>query len=47
MVEDYPCGYTGTVDYDDNLIYCERPGNAGHCHPSDFVRKYTLPTIAR
>lgn len=45
--EDYPCGYTGTTDYDENLIYCERPSNAGHCHPSDFVRKYTLPVIAR
>ncbi|AYU83407.1 sec14, cytosolic factor [Leishmania donovani] len=45
--EDYPCGYTGTTDYDENLIYCERPGNAGHCQPSEFVRKYTLPVIAR
>ncbi|KAK7196710.1 CAP-Gly domain/CRAL/TRIO domain containing protein [Novymonas esmeraldas] len=47
MCEDYPCGYTGTTDYDENLIYCERPSNAGHCHPSEFVRKYTLPVIAR
>lgn len=45
--EDYPCGYTGTTDYDENLIYCERPGNAGRCHASEFVRKYTLPVIAR
>lgn len=47
ICEDYPCGYTGTTDYDENLIYCERPSNAGHCHPSEFVRKYTLPVIAR
>ena len=44
---DYPCGYTGTTDYDENLIYCERPSNAGYCHPSEFVRKYTLPVIGR
>lgn len=44
---DYPCGYTGTCDYDENLIYCERPSNGGKCHPSDFVNKYTLPVIAR
>ncbi|GET93124.1 sec14, cytosolic factor [Leishmania tarentolae] len=45
--EDYPCGYTGTTDYDENLIFYERPGNAGLCQPSDFVRKHTLPVIAR
>lgn len=45
--EDYPAGYMGTADYDENLIYCERPTNGGHCHPSDFVRRYTLPVIAR
>ncbi|CAD2214140.1 sec14, cytosolic factor [Angomonas deanei] len=45
--DDYPAGYTGTTDYDENLIYCERPSNAGKCHPSEFVRKYTLPVIAR
>ncbi|KAG5489203.1 hypothetical protein GH5_00067 [Leishmania sp. Ghana 2012 LV757] len=45
--EDYPCGYTGTADYDENLIYCERPSNGGRCNPSEFVRKYTLPVIAR
>lgn len=44
---DYPCGYTGTTDFDENLIYCERPSNAGFCHPSEFVRKYTLPVIGR
>ncbi|KPI88183.1 sec14 cytosolic factor [Leptomonas seymouri] len=47
MRDDYPCGYTGTTDYDENLIYCERPSNGGHCHPSEFVRKYTLPVIGR
>ncbi|EPY33422.1 sec14, cytosolic factor [Strigomonas culicis] len=47
IADDYPCGYTGTADYDENLIYCERPSNAGKCHPSDFVKKYTLPVIAR
>ncbi|KAG5489936.1 hypothetical protein JKF63_00054 [Porcisia hertigi] len=45
--EDYPCGFTGTTDYDGNIIYCERPGNGGQCHPSEFVHRYTLPVIAR
>lgn len=47
MAEDYPCGYTGTTDIDENLVYWERPGNAGFCKSSDFVRKYQLPVIAR
>ncbi|SYZ69880.1 CRAL/TRIO_domain_containing_protein [Leishmania braziliensis MHOM/BR/75/M2904] len=47
ICEDSPCDYTGTTDYDENLIYCERPGNGGRCQPPDFVRKYSLRVIAR
>lgn len=47
MAADYPIGYSGAVDRDNNLIHFERPGNGGKCHPADFVNKYTIPTIAR
>lgn len=47
IAADYPAGYMGVADYDENLIYCERPSNGGFCHPSDFVKKVTLPVIAR
>lgn len=47
MKDDYPCGFSGATDYDNNLLYFERPGNGGKCHPADFVEKYGLATIAR
>lgn len=47
MANDYPCGFSHDTDYDGNLIYCERPGNGGLCKASEFVERYTLPTIAR
>lgn len=47
MAQDYPVGFSGALDRDNNIIYVERPGNAGKCHPSDFVSRYGLPTIAR
>lgn len=47
MAIDYPVGYSGHCDRDGNLLHFEMPGNGGKCHPSDFVHKYTIPTIAR
>mmetsp|Transcript_35718 Transcript_35718/g.41653 ORF Transcript_35718/g.41653 Transcript_35718/m.41653 type:complete len:361 (+) Transcript_35718:28-1110(+) len=47
MCEDYPIGFSGAVDRDNNILYFERPGNAGKCHPADFVSRYGLATIAR
>ncbi|KEG10170.1 cytosolic factor SEC14 [Trypanosoma grayi] len=47
IVEDYPCGYSGAADFDNNLIYCERPGNAGKCTPAEFVGRYNACIITR
>ncbi|CCW59946.1 unnamed protein product [Phytomonas sp. EM1] len=47
MAEDYSCGYTGTADYDENLIFCEKPMNNKSCPAPVFVEKYTLPVICR
>jgi hypothetical protein len=47
MAQDYPAGFSGGRDREGNLLYFERPGNAGKCHPADFVNKYGLQTIAR
>jgi hypothetical protein len=47
MELDYPVGFGEGTDREGNLLYFERPGNAGKCHPKDFVGKYGLPAIAR
>lgn len=47
MELDYPIGFGEGTDREGNLLYFERPGNAGKCHPKDFVSKWGLPTIAR
>ncbi|RNF13492.1 cytosolic factor SEC14 [Trypanosoma conorhini] len=47
MCEDYPCGYSGAVDYDNNIIYCERPGNAGKCTPAAYMERYSTAVITR
>ncbi|ESL08678.1 cytosolic factor SEC14 [Trypanosoma rangeli SC58] len=47
MCEDYPCGYSGAVDYDNNIIYCERPGNAGKCTPAAYMERYSLAVMTR
>ncbi|CCW67081.1 unnamed protein product [Phytomonas sp. Hart1] len=45
--EDYSCGYTGATDYDDNIIFCERPMNNKICPAPVFLEKYTIPVIIR
>ncbi|RNF11829.1 cytosolic factor SEC14 [Trypanosoma rangeli] len=47
MCEDYPCGYSGAVDYDNNIIYCERPGNAGKCTPAAYMERYSHAVMTR
>ncbi|KAH9581916.1 CRAL-TRIO lipid binding domain [Trypanosoma melophagium] len=47
IIEDYPCGFSGAYDYDNNIIYCERPGNGGKCTPTEFIQRYGPETITR
>lgn len=47
MAEDYPVGYGDGVDKEGNLLYFERPGNGGKCHPKHFVEKNGLDVIGK
>ena len=47
MGNDYPIGYSDGYDKEGNLLYFERPGNGGKCHPKDFVENYGIPTISK
>ncbi|EKF27769.1 cytosolic factor SEC14, putative,phosphatidylinositol/phosphatidylcholine transfer protein, putative [Trypanosoma cruzi marinkellei] len=47
MCEDYPCGYGGTCDYDNNIIYCERPCNAGKLTANEYMERYSPAAIMR
>ncbi|ORC93151.1 cytosolic factor SEC14 [Trypanosoma theileri] len=47
IIEDYPCGFSGAYDYDNNIIYCERPGNGGKCTPTEFMRRYGPELVTR
>eukprot|EP00744_Colponema_vietnamica_P001853 GILI01003019.1.p1 GENE.GILI01003019.1~~GILI01003019.1.p1 ORF type:complete len:258 (+),score=56.85 GILI01003019.1:99-776(+) len=47
MGEDYPIGYGDGYDKEGNILYFERPGNGGKCHPKVFVEKYGLDIIGK
>ena len=47
MGKDYPIGYSNGRDKEGNLLYFERPGNGGACHPKAFVENYGIPTISK
>lgn len=47
MAQDYPIGYGDGLDKEGNILYFERPGNGGKCHPKAFVEKYGLDVIGR
>ncbi|EKG01515.1 cytosolic factor SEC14, putative,phosphatidylinositol/phosphatidylcholine transfer protein, putative [Trypanosoma cruzi] len=47
MCEDYPCGYSSACDYDNNIIYCERPCNAGRLTANEYMERYSPTVIMR
>ena len=47
MALDYPVGFGEGTDREGNLLYFERPGNAGRLDPTTFVARYTIPVIVR
>jgi hypothetical protein len=47
MADFYPIGFGDGLDRENSLLYFERPGNAGKCHPKDFVKMFGIPRISR